>query len=209
MKKIIFLCLTFLLCICAGSIQKIRQQKFEIERLQQNQTALHQTIRHTRSKLGVEVASCDILRLRLKEFKQQHEKDKRLIKRLGIKVRRLEMKSLTATSTSMNFTTPLHDSILLPTHQSDLLSHRDTDTIRTFLWHDSWVSIRGFLHRDSVHCHLQSIDTLHQIVHRIPRRFLFFRWGTKAIRQEIFSSNPHTKIVYSRIIKIEKRKRRR
>ena len=43
-----------------------------------------------------------------------------------------------------------------------------------------------------------------QVVHRIPRRFLFIRWGTKALRQEIVPSNPHTRIVYSEYVKIER-----
>lgn len=51
---------------------------------------------------------------------------------------------------------------------------------------------------------IESRDTLRQIVHRIPRRFLFIRWGTKALRQEIISSNPHTRIVYSEYIRIER-----
>lgn len=46
-------------------------------------------------------------------------------------------------------------------------------------------------------CEIHSIDTLHQVVHRVPRRFLFFRWGTKALRQEIHSSNPSTRIIYT------------
>ena len=29
---------------------------------------------------------------------------------------------------------------------------------------------------------------------------LFFRYGTKAIRQEIVSSNPHTEVVYSEVV---------
>ena len=45
---------------------------------------------------------------------------------------------------------------------------------------------------------------LRQVVHRIPRRFLFIRWGTKALRQEIVSSNPHTRIVYSDYVKFER-----
>ena len=55
-----------------------------------------------------------------------------------------------------------------------------------------------------MHCRVASTDTLHQIVHRIPRRFLFIRWGTKALRQEIVSSNPHTRIVHTEYVKIER-----
>ena len=57
---------------------------------------------------------------------------------------------------------------------------------------------------DSVACRVESTDTLRQVVHRVPRRFLFIRWGTKALRQEIVSSNPHTRIVYSDYVKFER-----
>ena len=60
---------------------------------------------------------------------------------------------------------------------------------------------------DSVSCRVVSVDTLQQIVHRVPRRFLFIRWGTKAIRQEVVSSNPHTNIVYTEYIELKRKKR--
>ena len=50
----------------------------------------------------------------------------------------------------------------------------------------------------------ESVDTLHQILHRVPRRLLFIRWGTKGVRQEIRSSNPHTRLVYADYVVIER-----
>lgn len=41
---------------------------------------------------------------------------------------------------------------------------------------------------------------------RVSQRFLFIRWGTKAIRQEVVSSNPHTRIVYTDYIKLTGKK---
>ena len=52
------------------------------------------------------------------------------------------------------------------------------------------------------------VTSLFQVVHRVPKQWLFFRWGTKAIRQEVVSSNPHTKIVYSEYIELKKRKKK-
>ena len=71
-------------------------------------------------------------------------------------------------------------------------------------WRDAWVTVEGRIRTDSVACRVESTDTLRQVVHRIPRRFLFIRWGTKALRQEIVSSNPHTRIVYSDYVKFER-----
>ena len=62
----------------------------------------------------------------------------------------------------------------------------------------------GRIEEDSVSCRVESVDTLRQIVYRIPRRFLFIRWGTKALRQRIVSTNPHTRIVAAEYVRIEK-----
>ena len=78
------------------------------------------------------------------------------------------------------------------------------DTMRVFRWRDPWVSVEGRIGKDSVACRIRSVDTLRQVIHRIPRRFLFIRWGTKAIRQEIVSTNPHTRIVHAEYVKIER-----
>ena len=78
------------------------------------------------------------------------------------------------------------------------------DTVRLFRWRDTWVSVEGRIEEDSVSCRVESVDTLRQIVYRIPRRFLFIRWGTKALRQRIVSTNPHTRIVAAEYVRIEK-----
>lgn len=78
------------------------------------------------------------------------------------------------------------------------------EEIHHFSHHTPWVHIEGEVRRDTLLLNYHSIDTLHQIVHRVPRKFLFFRFGTKAIRQEIISSNPHTKIVYSEYIELRR-----
>ena len=66
------------------------------------------------------------------------------------------------------------------------------------------MTVEGLVGRDTAACRVESRDTLVQILHRVPRRFLFIRWGTKAVRQEILSRNPHTKIVYAEYVKIER-----
>ena len=69
---------------------------------------------------------------------------------------------------------------------------------------DGQTPLEGRIEEDSVSCRVESVDTLRQIVYRIPRRFLFIRWGTKALRQRIVSTNPHTRIVAAEYVRIEK-----
>ena len=158
----------------------------ETRRLDQNQEALASGIEHYRTRLGQEAASVQALRLRCSEFERLRAADAAEIRRLGIKIRRLEAAAKTVAATSVSLRTPLRD------------------TVRLFRWRDAWVTVEGSIGTDSVACRVESTDTLQQVVHRIPRRFLFIRWGTKALRQEIVSSNPHTRIVYSDFVKIER-----
>ena len=172
----------------------------ETRRLNQNQEALASGIEHYRTRLGQEAASVQALRLRCSEFERLRAADAAEIRRLGIKIRHLEAAAKTVAATSVSLRTPLRDTVVL--RLRDTLVVRDT--VRLFRWRDAWVTVEGSIGTDSVACRVESTDTLQQVVHRIPRRFLFIRWGTKALRQEIVSSNPHTRIVYSDFVKIER-----
>lgn len=195
-----------------------RHYRGETRRLIQNQTALMAEVEHFRTRLGEEAASAQVLRLRCAEFEELREADARRIRALGIKIRRIEAASTSVTATGVAFRAPLRDTLLVrPSDHAPIRPHvpaatvaplsaraLPADSVRTFRWRDAWVTVEGVVAADSVACRVESVDTLRQIVHRIPRRFLFIRWGTKAIRQQISSSNPHTRIVYTEYVKIER-----
>lgn len=197
MKKYLFLYAVLATALLAYGYARHRH---ETRRLVQNQDALASGIEHYRTQLGQEAASVQALRLRCAEFERLRADDAARIRRLGIKLRRLEASSKTVTATTVAIGTPLRDTVVI--HLRDTLVVRDT--LRLFRWRDTWVTIEGTIGADSVACRVESVDTLRQAVHRIPRRFLFIRWGTKALRQEIVSSNPHTRIVYSDYVKLER-----
>ena len=77
------------------------------------------------------------------------------------------------------------------------------DTVKAFRWSDSWADVSGYITKDTASIWLQSRDTLTTVVHRIPKKFLFFRWGTKAIEQLVYSRNPRNRITYDRYVKLE------
>lgn len=197
MKKYLIL---YAVAVTALLVYSYGRYRRETRRLGQNQEALAAGIEHYRTRLGHEAASVQALRLRCAEFERLRAGDADEIRRLGIKIRRLEAASKTVTATSVGVRAPLRDTVVL--RLRDTLVVRDT--VRLFRWRDAWVTVEGSVGPDSVACRVESRDTLRQVVHRIPRRFLFIRWGTKALRQEIVSSNPHTRIVYSDFVKIER-----
>lgn len=204
MKKllIIYSIVTTLLLI--GVMRILRNEN---NRLKNNQTALAQKIEHYKSALGEEVASAHILRLKCGEYEDLRKADAERIKSLGIKIRRLESAAKSIATTEVDAHTRIRDTIVLRDTIRLYDTVRYTDTLRRFRWNDPWVEIEGEIDGDDVHCNIHSIDTLHQIVHRIPRRFLFIRYGTKAIRQDIFSTNPHTRIAYTEYVEFERRRR--
>lgn len=136
-------------------------------------------------------ASIERLQLRCREYEALRRRDAERIRELGVRLRRVEQVAVQGVATEVEVQTPLRDTVI----------RRDTmrlyDTLRRFSWRDPWIRLEGVIRCDSLFCRVESSDTLQQIVHRVPRRFLFIRWGTKALRQEIRSSNPHTRLVYA------------
>ena len=177
-----------------------RRYHAENRRLVQNQSALAADVAHYRTRAGQEAASAQVLRLRCGEFEALRAADAEEIRRLGLKIRRLEASARAVTATEAAIRTPLRDTVVI--RLRDSLPVRDS--VRLFRWSDAWVTVEGRIGRDSAECRIRSVDTLRQVVHRIPRRFLFIRWGTKALRQEIVSANPHTRIVHAEYVKIER-----
>ena len=174
----------------------------EADRLRNNNQTLTSKTQFYQSRLGESAASVSSLELKLDEYREQHARDVKRIKALGIRLRRVESTATAATKSEVTISVPRIDTVVLT---KDLL----LDTLSLFCWSDHWVNIEGEIRGDSVKCRVESVDTLRQVIHRVPRRFLFFNIGTKAIRQEITSSNPHSRIVYAEYIELPQRRKRR
>ena len=201
MRKILFyysVVATLLLIACG---LYLHHSTGEIARLRNNNEALTNETLLYQTRLEESAASAIALQLQLDEYRKQHADDTKRIRDLGIRLRRVESVAASASQTQIEVSTPVHDTLFL----DRLLP----DTASVFRWSDRWVSIEGIIRNGKAECNIESIDTLRQVIHRVPRRFLFFRYGTKAIRQEITSSNPHTRIVYTEYIELPKRHKRR
>ena len=169
----------------------------ENRRLSNNQHALLQSVTLYRTEAGASAARVEALELEVAEFREFRARDAEEIRSLGVRLRRAESYAVTASESRYDATVALRDTIIL----------RDTirDTVRLFTDGDAWSNVAGAIRGDSLSYSLISVDTLRQVVHRVPRRFLFFRYGTKGIRQEIWSSNPHTELVYTEYVELRRR----
>ncbi len=204
MKKYLFLyALLATAVIFFGAKHLLRERS----RLENNQTALMEQVDHYRTRLGEEVAEVQALRLRCTEFERLRDADAEKIRSLGIRLRRVEATAKSTSKTGFTAKAPIESIIVAA--GTDSLPPLVGDTLRTFRWNDAWVSLCGTIRAGSVECSISSVDTLYQVVYRVPRRFLGIPFGTKAIRQSICSANPHTRIVYTEYVAFERRRGRR
>jgi hypothetical protein len=157
--------------------------------------------KYYRTKDSLSAASVEQLTLTNSELKRHYADIVKEAENLNLKVRRLQSASRTATVTEYKFETKWRDSVV---YRFDKI-----DTIRCIRYEDEWVSFAvcerdGRDGRDIGDVRVAVRDTVVQFVHRVPRRFLFLRFGTKGVRQEVVSKNPYTEVVFTEYIKLVK-----
>ena len=193
MKRHHFLIITLALLLIL-SLVALRRSVVKNQRLSNNQHSLSEENALLRSEVAAERLSVARLRMTVGELEELRAKDAERVREMGVRLRHAESLSHLATIQRLDTIVP-HNENLKP-----LLS----DSLCRLRWRDSWVDLRVEMTPTISHITLTSCDTLFQVVRRIPYRWWIFSWGTKAIRQEIRSSNPHTRLVYAEYIEIER-----
>ncbi|MDR2886333.1 MAG: hypothetical protein LBU95_06100 [Rikenellaceae bacterium] len=174
--------------------------------------ALFEELQTYRVRDSLQAASVRALTLRAQELERHMAPLAALVRDMGVKLRRAEAVSQTGTHTQYTIVAPIRDTIINITKinaemERNAVPKPATDTLRhaqTVHYRDAWLTIDGVIANGVLRGEVLSRDTLTQVVHRIPRRFLFIRWGTKELRQEIVCANPHSRITYSRYIRVQK-----
>ena len=175
--------------------------KADRDRLKENQSFLlhNGEVEIKQTNTGLSLASVPALTLRSTEFRQSGDTLLQVAKLAGIKTSRIAEAATASTATRVDFNTrvfrtAVHDTV------------RDTiaGSLKQLSWNDSWVSLSGTITDSMFHGSITAVDTLDIIVHRIPKRFLFFRFGCKQVRMDIISRNPHTRLTYARYYQLVK-----
>ncbi|WP_216092807.1 DUF6549 family protein [Alistipes sp. CHKCI003] len=104
MKRYLFL---YAVCATALLVYGYRRHRAEVSRLGQNQTALAAEVERYRNRLGEAAASAQALRLRCAEYEELRAADAERIRRLGIRLRRLEATATAVAATEVGFRAPL------------------------------------------------------------------------------------------------------
>ena len=194
MKKIlgyIVIALSIILLIIGNMLAKERKEN---KRLEQNQESLLSDVNHYKTEAGDWAASVMMLKLSKEEIENHCDDLNQTIKDLNLKLKRVQSAATTTTKTDVEIKVPVRDSIV----------YRDRiDTIKCIEYIDPWIQLKGCFDKGLFSGSINSNDTITQVVHRIPKKFLFIKYGTKAIRQEVVCKNPHTKIVFTEYIELK------
>lgn len=154
-------------------------------RLRGNQSTLLDSIESYRVRDSLSGASIGTLTLKLSEVESYRAEDKKLIEDMGVRLRRVENYS----KVSLNSSYTIEATIV--------------DTADNWRYRTEWIDLRARRQSDTLRAEVIVYDTIVQVLHRVPRfRFLGIWFGTKAVRQEIVSKNPHTSITAAEYIEI-------
>lgn len=164
-----------------------------IEALSEENAHLRRHISTLADSLATHHLSVPRQRLSRGELREFRPEEYDAIRGLGVRPRRVESIASVVSITGLDLLLE-HDTMAVATIH---------DTLRPLVWHDGWVGVTLTPRPEGVGVRVTSTDTLHQVVHRVPHRWWIFSWGTRAIRQEIASSNPHTRLVYAEYIVLE------
>lgn len=202
--KVIFLVLIPLALVVA--FKECHDLRGEAERTKENQDILlhNGRVEIGRTQSGRPRASVSAIALKTSDLKRNPDSLLAVNrKELKIKNSRIMAAATTSTTTQVDVKAAIQ---AVPHDTCSRLSgpYRPPDVSQTVSWSDPWITLRGNIEGDSMQMHIESRDTLQMIVHRVPKKFLFFRYGTKGVRLSVVAQNPHSRLSYPRIIMFKK-----
>ena len=195
MKKYLLFTILILAAFLAVSVKNCQDIRTDRNRLSDNQRTLLADIKFYRTKDSLNVASVERLVLTNREFRKYAGELEKTVKELNLKVKHLQSVSQSATETKYLVQTEIRDSIVVLPGK--------TDTLSCINYQDPYLTFSGNTAGKQFSGLIQSRDTIVQVIRRVPRRFWFIRWGTKAIRQEVISKNPYSRIAYTEYIELK------
>lgn len=184
-----------------ASIRQCNHVQQERNRLDNNQNVLLSDIERYKVRDSLNAVSVGVLTMKVDEFGRYFSDMEAMIKDMGVKLRRVESISQTALESSYHLQATARDTTVVIVQPDSTKQEVPAQVIK---YEDPHISFHGMIADQQFYGDIKTQDTLFQIIHRVPRKFLFFRWGTKEFRQEVVSSNPYSNITYNRVLKIEK-----
>jgi hypothetical protein len=197
MNRILWIAVFVLAAATFGFYKQSDRLKTERDKDQGNTDALLSDIKRLRIDSATTAVDIKTLKLTLDEYKQYRAADAEKIREMGVKLNDLQSAAKHTLDVNAPIQADLRDSTLI----------RDTVTVRikTVEMNTPHLQIKGVIENNHLSGNIHLPVNLLQAVWVEPKhKFLWWRWGTKAIHQSISSDNPYVEIKYSEVISIQK-----
>lgn len=194
MKRYIIIGILILAVITFGKLYF--EMRADRNRLRGNQEDLLRRTSLFQKEAAESAENVRQLTLKIQELKAGRPELVKKIKDKGVRPKDIQNITITVAEAKAEIKAPLQEEI------------RMTDTIPKIIskieWTDGYFTLKGVIEDKILTGSGTYRDTLFQTLYRVPKKFLFIRWGTKEVRQVAKFSNPNAKIVYQEVLKVEK-----
>lgn len=167
----------------------------ERDRFRMNSTALLSGMKRMQIDSATMALETKVLRLTVDEYKEIRAGDAEIIKRLGIKVKKLEAAALHKIEVSTPVDAVIRDTLII--RDSIFLTRQKVEMVTPH------IQMTGLIEGSHLRGDIKVPVTFHQAVWMEYKGWWFWK-RIKAIRQTISSDNPHVEIKYSEYILIRK-----
>lgn len=168
-------------------VDTIRKQRAEIGRLERNVEAMNDVQIEYKTKLGDAAVKRKALEMSHKELKKTNADLYKEVDALNVRVK----DALSATRTVTK--TVIKEVVRTDTVAGELIAE----------YRDTWNTIQARVKQDSTELSYQGRDTITGVITVRKKKFLFFRWGVKAIEHDISNKNPKSKIDIDIAVKLK------
>lgn len=198
-RKIVLFLILLIVGLVGGILflqQRVDRLKLDRQRLKSNQETLLKRTEFFKVSDSLNAARVGHLELSKKELKEHNESITSLLSDMSIKLKNVQSLSTIGTKTEYVVKTIVKDSIV---YREGMV-----DTLKCIDYKNRFLTISGCVNPDGEFAGMiNSIDTIVPIVERIPKRFLFFRYGIKGVRLQVVSKNPYSKIICAEYLEMK------
>lgn len=162
-----------------------------------NTEALLADVTQVRVDSSMMASTIQVLNLSLEEYKKYRREDAELIKKLGIRVKDLQAAATHGIEVDAPIDAAVRDSAIICDTVKIIVKAVKMET--PYIRMDAVIEdnrLKGEIH---LPVHLRQAFWV-----EYRRRFLWWRWKVKAIRQTITSDNPYVEIKYTEFINVKK-----
>lgn len=170
-----------------GMADTIRRQRAEIGRLERSVDAMNDVQTEYRTKLGDAAVKRKALEMSHRELRKANADLYKEVDALKVRVK----DALSATRTVTR--TVIREVVRTDTVAGELTAE----------YRDAWNTIQARVKRDSTELSYRGRDTITGVITVRKKKFLFFRWGVKAIEHDISNKNPKSRMDIDIAVKLK------